>query len=304
MTFQLRAPRLEDAGGIASVANELAQELHGEDDETEATIRQWLTAPEFDPDDARAAVAPDGAIVGYADVDGRTQGRFWLDVRVPTRAGSAVLNGLIEWAEARSAERAGGNGAVLRGIAWSDEHWTKDAYEQRGYRLIRHSYRMRIDFDEATPEPHWPPGVTVRTAGEDDFRAAYEVHTETFADTWEPDDLTYDEWRHRMVGDPVFDPSLWFIAEAGGEPAAVALCKPHDTEPGLGWIGVLGVRSPWRRRGLGRALLLHVFAEFRRRGFGGMALGVDADSLTGANRLYETVGMHVFRRWDIYEKPL
>jgi ribosomal protein S18 acetylase RimI-like enzyme len=49
-------------------------------------------------------------------------------------------------------------------------------------------------------------------------------------------------------------------------------------------------------------LLLHSFAEFRRRGLRRAGLGVDAESLTGANRLYEEAGMHVSARFDIYEK--
>ena len=40
----------------------------------------------------------------------------------------------------------------------------------------------------------------------------------------------------------------------------------------------------------------------RRRGFRRASLGVDAESLTGAHKLYESVGMRVERRFDIYEK--
>lgn len=35
-----------------------------------------------------------------------------------------------------------------------------------------------------------------------------------------------------------------------------------------------------------------------------MALYVDAQSLTGASRLYERAGMHVVRQFDQYEKEL
>ncbi len=101
-----------------------------------------------------------------------------------------------------------------------------------------------------------------------------------------------------------FDPSLWFLAEDGGEIAGLALNREHEAEKGVGWVSVLGVRKPWRRKGLGRALLLHSFEEFRRRGFHAAALGVDADSLTGANKLYESAGMQVIRRSDVYEQPL
>jgi ribosomal protein S18 acetylase RimI-like enzyme len=51
------------------------------------------------------------------------------------------------------------------------------------------------------------------------------------------------------------------------------------------------VLRPWRRRGLGLALLRHSFQEFFRRGRRKVGLGVDASSLTGATRLYEKAGM-------------
>lgn len=110
--------------------------------------------------------------------------------------------------------------------------------------------------------------------------------------------------RHGPPRPAAFVPDLWFLAHENGEPAGIAICHPHRTRAELGWIRILGVRRPWRRRGLGRALLLHAFAEFRSRGLATAGLGVDAESLTGANRLYEDVGMRVASRFDIYEKAL
>ena len=69
-------------------------------------------------------------------------------------------------------------------------------------------------------------------------------------------------------------------------------------------MGILGVLKPWRNRGIGRALLLHAFAEFRRRGLAKGSLGVDAENISGAVRLYESAGMRVTHRFDIYEKVL
>ena len=60
----------------------------------------------------------------------------------------------------------------------------------------------------------------------------------------------------------------------------------------------------WRKRGLGLALLLQAFNEFYQRGDRTVGLGVDAQSLTGATRLYEKAGMHVTRRYDTYEKVI
>ena len=71
----------------------------------------------------------------------------------------------------------------------------------------------------------------------------------------------------------------------------------------MGWVDTLAVRRPWRRRGLGLALLLHSFRELRARGRERVGLGVDGENTTGAVRLYERAGMHVARRSDTYERP-
>jgi ribosomal protein S18 acetylase RimI-like enzyme len=91
----------------------------------------------------------------------------------------------------------------------------------------------------------------------------------------------------------------------GDEVAGISLCPPHSIDDSeVGWVGTLGVRRPWRKRGLGLALLRHSFNEFYRRGKRKVGLGVDAENLTGALRLYENAGMHVEQAFDQYEKEL
>jgi len=51
-------------------------------------------------------------------------------------------------------------------------------------------------------------------------------------------------------------------------------------------------------------LLRHAFCEYYRRGYEGVSLGVDAENLTGALKLYKKVGMDVHRQFDLYEKEL
>ena len=72
----------------------------------------------------------------------------------------------------------------------------------------------------------------------------------------------------------------------------------------MGWIRSLFVRRPWRRRGLGMALLLDAFRRFHERGERKVGLGVDAESETGATRLYERAGMQVAEATAICRKEL
>ena len=91
----------------------------------------------------------------------------------------------------------------------------------------------------------------------------------------------------------------------GDDVAGMALCAPTlGDDPDMGFVETLGVRHPWRRRGLALALLHHSFGEFHRRGHKRVSLGVDAGSLTGATRLCEKAGMHTERQIATYEMEL
>jgi mycothiol synthase len=109
-----------------------------------------------------------------------------------------------------------------------------------------------------------------------------------------------------MIDDDVnFDPGLWFLAMDGDEIAGLCLCSGRTTEdPEMGWVRILAVRRPWRRRGLGLALLGIAFETCRRKGCRRVGLSVDANSLTGATALYEKAGMHVLSINHTYQKEL
>jgi mycothiol synthase len=300
MSIELRSPRLDELAELTDLVNRDARELYGTPEENEESMRLWLTGPKLNPEtDIRVAVV-DGAFRGYVDIDDDPHPTYWVDLRVPLSESDDVRLALIEWAERRAAER---EGKLIRFNTASTDEPIKRLLEARGHQLVRHFYRMRIELDGDIPEPAWPEALTVRSATPDDAERAYAVHQETFEDSWESPSQSFEEWRHWLMHKG-FDPSLWFLVEAGEEIAAVEFCREHESEQGLGWVAVLGVRRAWRRLGLGRALLLHAFREFRRRGFHAVALGVDAASLTGANRLYESAGMQVVRQSDVYEKVI
>jgi mycothiol synthase len=305
MSVELRAPTLDDVEALSDLVNRDIRELYDEEDETPESIKLWLTTPGMDPvEDMRIALL-EGALLGYVDIYADPEPIYWVDLRVPPSEGDDVRSALLDWVEAEADKRAADReGAVTRVYTAEVDAPIKQMLEDRGYALIRHSYRMRIDFEGEVPEPEWPEGVTVRGATEEDIDAAYELQQETFRDSWAFNPVPFDEWTHWMTSYEGFDPSLWFIAEEGDELAGASLCRFHEAEDGLGWVRILGVRRAWRRRGLGRALLHHTFREFQARGATGVGLGVDAESLTGAHRLYESVGMRVVRRFDTYEKEL
>jgi mycothiol synthase len=63
-------------------------------------------------------------------------------------------------------------------------------------------------------------------------------------------------------------------------------------------------RRPWRKHGVGTALLGDAFTRFWERGEHSIGLGVDAANETGAFRLYERAGMSARLGLAIYEKEV
>ena len=259
---------------------------HAPEPMSEETMELEWSASYVDLD--RDARIEDDAYVLVETLDAK---RVWLNVH-----GQPSIE-LFDWMDAQAVARASN---VFSG-AWSTDLVLLGALRGRGFRHVRSSHRMLLDLAEPTADPQWPDHIAVRTFEPGDEKTFYEVHQETFRDMWEPIEDTYEEWAHWFLEPSALVPELWFLAHANGDPAGVAICHPHKTRPEYGWVRVLGVRRPWRRKGLGRALLLHAFLEFRRRGLTAAGLGVDSESETGAHRLYESVGMRAAARFDILE---
>ncbi|NES22531.1 MAG: GNAT family N-acetyltransferase [Symploca sp. SIO3E6] len=57
-----------------------------------------------------------------------------------------------------------------------------------------------------------------------------------------------------------------------------------------GWIDALGTRRGFRKRGLGRAMLLAGMQRLQAAGVDTVRLGVDSENPSGALRLYKSVG--------------
>ncbi|MBA3364983.1 MAG: GNAT family N-acetyltransferase [Actinobacteria bacterium] len=291
-----------DVGTIAEICNAVGRALHGADDLTADEVRTWFSHPDLDMFVAERAGRP----VGYLDVRRTENGKFPLDVRVhPEAWGTGIADSLLAAGESWARERAQPVD-VLRGYAAERNHDLRTALERAGFRVIRASFDMAIELAEEQPQPDWPTGIALRPyqPGQDDA-AVYEADMDAFADNWDFHRTAYEEWRRWHLEVPTFDPSLFFLADAGGELAGISLCYRHRSgDPTWGWVGTLGVRPQFRRRGLGLALLRHSFGVFHRRGLRHAGLGVDAENTTGAVGLYERAGMHVARRDDTFEKAL
>ncbi len=270
--------------------------------------REWKN-PGFDLEkDVWVVETDDGRIVGYEEFNNRHAhvslvGDGYVH---PEFMGRGIGTAMMRALEARAREEMELAEPDLRvfirnGMSIGDKV-SRVMHEEEGYKAIRFSWRMEITLKNVPPVPVLPTGIELRPFVLDQHNyMVFEAHEEAFSDHWGHTPGTYEKWQHHMTNREDFDPSLWHVAWDGDQIAGYSLCRYRMD---IGWVGSLGVRRAWRKRGLGEALLLHSFGEFHKRGQDVIGLGVDAENPTGATRLYQKAGMQVAAEYVIYEKEL
>jgi mycothiol synthase len=316
--FTTRGANLDDVEPALLLFNRWSNSVIGRDEfaDPQSIHDEWMT-PGADPaEDIRLIFAPNGELVGHIEVwttaKPLVHPELWgrLD---PRYEDIGIGTWMLHWAEQRALRALPGVPSELRFAprvgSYRQARKAKKLFEELGYHHIRSLYHMLIEMNAPVPEPEFPEGITLRTYNpETDAEAVYRAEQDAFHDHFgyveRPFEQGLEKWKHNREHGG-YDPALFFIAMDGDEIAGINLCRTHSFyDEDRGWVSSLGVRRPWRKRGLGLALLHHSFNEFYRRGKRKVGLGVDAQNLTGALRLYEKAGMHVDQAYDTYEKEL
>lgn len=309
--FRVRRPVDEDAPEIAELMNAVDMADMGVTENTVEEVRETWSLPRFQKErDAWVVLGAGGKIVGYAfawDRKPHTEIQGDSYVAPPLAASGleeALLDRIEERAEEHRAAAPKSEDVLIRGFTSPKGKERIQAFQSRGYAHVRTFCRMTIDLGgpDTVPAARWPAGVSPRPyeRGRDD-QAFDLVIQESFADHFGFVHEPHGEWIGRRVDQSGFDAALWTLAVEAGKPVGAILAYAPEGE---GWVRELGVRPAWRGKGLGRALLLHTFTLFAQRGIKRVGLGVDMANTTGATQLYESVGMRVAFRHDLYEKRL
>ena len=303
-----------DSQAVTTLCEASAIADYGVSDVTYQAVRESYNAPGFDPHtDARLVFDDGGHLVGVTEFyDGDSQHVApFVFVRVhPDALSSGVGEGLLEWARQRGRSAAELAEPGLRVALHSNTAGVNQAmqniFQTAGWHRERTTWEMEIELEAEPSVPPLPAPLQMRAArlGNDEH-AIYRAEVEAFADHYGYLPRPYDSWLQLNTRVFPYDPSLWFVADDGGQIAGISLCLLEQTgRADSGYVGSLGVRPAWRGKGVGLSLLRHSFAELYRRGKRRIALHVDSQSLTGATRLYERAGMHVVRESLSYELVL
>ncbi len=160
--------------------------------------------------------------------------------------------------------------------------------ESKGYKLDKVFSRMVIDLTSEPEVPALADDISLLPFDMNrDAKGLHEAYVESFKDTRSFNDEPFEKWIIKKTTEQ-YDQSLWYVAYFQSELVGYIVCKnfPEGT-----YVELLGVKRSGRRKGIGASLLKTVFRESFKRDIRTVLLNVDANSLTNANKLYESVGM-------------
>lgn len=231
----------------------------------------------------------------------------------PTWRRQGLGRALHRWGEARLREIALTHPAGPRGFrsfVHEAEVGKIKLLSSEGYAPQRYFYEMVRPTLDDIPAAPLPPGFEVRPVLPEHYRAIFAANAEAFRDHWGAMEVTeeyFDLWFN--PNSPDFQPEIWKVAwevqtnEVAGMVLGYILENQNVKFQRLrGWTENIGVRRQYRKRGLASALIAENLRELKRRGMTEAALGVDSESLSGANRLYAQMGFRVIKTNVAYWK--
>lgn len=305
--YLLRPAEMADLGDALAV-RVAAERVDGEDHPATADQleREWLARGERLGAYTWMVSIPEGRAVGYGallEAGGEVSAvALWV---TPEHRGHGVERMLLAMAETQALDQAqhgSGAGARLFVQSLNRNMALQAAIDEAGFVRSSSFDKMELRLDGAAPAPAPTGSIALRPFdAERDELAVYAADEEAFLDERGKTPRSYAQWRRRFGMDDGYDPTLWCVAWDGDEVAGAAL---NAVEGQAGRVHHLGVRRPWRRQGVGMALLQWSLVAFGARNLTAARLNVDAESPTNAQVLYARAGFQTVDAYHNYSKVL
>ena len=271
---------------------------------------------------------PSGRLVAWLSVHDRASGRTLVEVTVtpdlPDEDAAALAAALFGAGERHALDIAGMRGlgtSLLDSGAYADDPRQQRWLAAAGFEQTRTWLQMTrpVAPDEAATVPAPREGVTVRPVERhddglpvaQDLQDVHRVLEESFQDHFSSYRESFPEFVMRLREDPGHRWDHWWLAtldtDEGVFPAG-ALVSTELREDVAGFEGsyvdYIGVHRRARGRGVAKALLHTAIADAARRGRNRVGLEVDADSPTGADGLYTSMGWVTDYRTQSWHREL
>ncbi len=321
--WTVRIPVLDDLQALVGLRGQDRVEYTGSASVDRDQIESEIAGPASWTRRELVAVDPDGQPRAWMIVHDRAAGRTMVMLYVDRTVDEAglIAGKLYSWAEKQAREIS-----LLRDVTSTrldaspfaedkvQQLWLRDA----GYTKRRTWPQMTrpVELEEATSLPGPREGVSIRrvethenglpVAG--DLHLVHEMLEYSFEDHFNSYRESFPEFVQRLREDPGHRWDHWWLAFVDGEDgrplaagAVVGTVLPENAQGHEGsYIDYIGVHRHARGRGVAKALLHTVIADAAQRGRDRVGLEVDADSPTGADGLYRSMGWktdYVIESW-------
>lgn len=317
MSFGRRPLAPGEAGEWATLLTAIQDADGSGEHSSEQDLREAFGSPSQDFASGSIAIYDGRTMVGYGVLTCRSEADPAHDMRHeggvhPSYRGRGVGGELLDWAEKAAVPlhdgRFPGRPLSLSSGCLSSNTGAVVLHEQRGYQPARWFHNMVRDLSAPVPPAVVPPGVEIAGYTPDMAEHARLVRNEAFRDHWGSTETSAESWAH-FLASGAFRPRFSFLAYRGAEPLGMLISREHEATTAVTgrrelYIALVGTRAAGRKQGIATALLNTAMSAARADGYDRAALGVDADSLTGAVRLYERVGFTAAHTWTAYRKQL
>lgn len=285
----------------------------------EGLARSFKHLVNCDPYKDMLFVEMNGKVIGYTQEWWREEpdGTRLYDhfaILLPQWRGKGIRRSMLLFNERRAREIAAEHprGSPQFFQAWADDtevHWISLLLREH-YTPVRYYFVMVRSLLEPIPDLPLPLGLKIRPVQPEHYWTVWSAADEALQDLRGGSDLT-DEILKEWMEKPTFNPGLWQVAwdATNDQVAGVVLCSIDEAENQKynrkrAHMGPIGVRRPYRRKGLASALIAKSFKVLRDFGMTEVTLNVDSDSTTGASQLYETMGFSTVKQFAVYRKPM
>lgn len=207
----------------------------------------------------------------------------------------ALLQRAADWLRGRNVK-------IAQALLSPEESTRADALPRNGFFHITRLWFLRHDL---APLPHLlnaPASLEYRSYAPSDPSLFHQTLQRTYENTLDCPELNDARTVEEVVAghrEPErFNPELWRLALAEGDPVGVLLLA-ESPETGDWETSYVGVVPEARRRGFGRELMRKALAEARAAGASCLTLSVDARNRPAWD-LYHSLGFASFDRREVF----
>jgi GNAT superfamily N-acetyltransferase len=323
--YTARVPTADDVGPLAAVIRAHRRAVRGDDLVDVDALTQELIGTGAWTRRHVVVEDADGDLVGWASVHDRAAGRTMVGLELAP-GNDPLAPALLAWiaAAAREIGDARGLGSTQLDVLLDegDRELTR-WFAADGYACTRTWLNMKRPI---APGEEFPPpraGVQVRRVGKhrledgttlpvaEDLQAVHRMLEESFEDHFNSYRESFAEFAQRLREDPGHRWDHWWLAlvEEDGDwlpgGALVSSVSPPDASgAAASYVDYIGVHRRARGRGVAKALLGTVLADAAARGRNRVSLEVDADSPTGADGLYRSMGWETAYVTESWQRDL